>query len=201
MNTQKGISSIFGIALISVILVAGIYLYMNNEPTGQIVGDTTNQETPIVATSTDDIDTDRITTKMGVSLVLPTGWAVETDTTAETLIDSDPTANLGDRVVITLHETAKFEDFDAKFGKFALEHDPEQACWLVTMADQRTGEYVTNCVIQEDRFVDGRPAFITTQRWLTYVVVRGKNTFVEFNMTGSGDTAALGPLLDSVRFE
>lgn len=51
------------------------------------------------------------------------------------------------------------------------------------------------------RYVAGYPAFIGTARWLTYIVPTSDHSYARFNISGTGDTAALEDFLDTATRE
>lgn len=133
----------------------------------------------------------------GYSFEYPVGWALESGTEVPTLLSTE-----GDRISFTLVSGDKVQDIDGKFGDVTYQFDETLNEWQVTWNTDATvgtdqGPKAAELLFNTN---SGFPVFAGLHRWKTDVVALSHSQFLLVNITGSGETSALDPIVKTLNF-
>lgn len=142
-------------------------------------------------------DNTTYTDPSGYSFEYPTGWALESGTEVPTLLSTE-----GDRISFTLVSGDKVQDVDSKFGDVTYQFDETLNEWQVTWNTDATvgtdqGPKSAELLFNTN---SGFPVFAGVHRWKTDVVALSHTQFLLVNITGSGETTALDPIVNTLNF-
>lgn len=133
----------------------------------------------------------------GFSFEYPTDWALQEETDVPTLLNTE-----GDRISFTLVSGDKVQDIDNKFGDATYQFDETLNTWQVTWNTDATvgtdqGPKAAELLFNTN---SGFPVFAGVHRWKTDVVALSHTQFLLVNITGSGETTALDPIVKSIEY-
>lgn len=111
-------------------------------------------------------------------------------------VEVDP--NPDDRISLTVQNGSQAHVEDAKFGPTTLWYDASTSSWNETTSNDREGGPSTLPVQPTRSTVGGYPVFNSTGRWKTDIIAVSPTKFIIANITGSGFTAPLDPLVMTI---
>ncbi len=197
-------------AIVILVVAAGVYLYSKTAPTettdqnGSQATTTPDQTTPAPATTTQSTApapeprTSYVDKAFGFSFSYPTAWKVETKNVArygDAIVLTKPD---GDSIIIGKVSGTEVQDDDAKFGSVTYYFNSGAGTWM-WMGDDDRGDAVLPAVATPIFSTDsGLQVLAGRGRWKTDIVPLSHTKFLIVNMTGSGYTKDLDPLVKTI---
>ncbi len=130
----------------------------------------------------------------GFSFEYPTGWTLESGTEVPTLLSTE-----GDRISFTKVSGDKVQDVDNKFGDVTYFFDEILNEWQVIWnTDSQPADQGAKTAVPSFYTETGLSVFAGIGRWKTDIVALSHDQFLLVNITGSGETADLDPLVKTI---
>jgi len=138
-------------------------------------------------------------TSFDYAFYYPDNWIISNISDGISISNIGPQKNNPDSDTITIKKVVggKVVVNDAKFGNTTLYFDKNTQTWMQNMTDLSCDCYKLKPAVSTNT-LSGLPYFTSTGRWLTRIIALSDSKFLVANITGSGDTRPLDPLVANI---